>query len=140
MGSRARAVDLVCHQHLTEHRALNEAEGAPARVALLQHLGTEDVRRHQIGRALDALVGQTKDDAQSFHELGLGEARHADQQRVAAGEQGDQGLIHHLALAENHAPDALPHQLKTLTQRLNLGEQIFCGGGKGLGNGHGLTP
>jgi hypothetical protein len=57
---------------------------------------------------------------------------------VAAGEQGDQGLIHHLALAKNDAPDALPHQLEALAQRFDVGEQVFCGGGKGLGNGHGL--
>ena len=55
LGARAGAVDFVGHQQLGEHRALDEAEGAAAAVALLQHFRAQDVGRHQVGRELDAL-------------------------------------------------------------------------------------
>ena len=38
-------------------------------------------------------------------ELGLGEAGHADQQPVAAGEDGDQRVLDHHFLAENDGAD-----------------------------------
>ena len=85
LRARAGAVDLVGHQQLAEHRAGNEAERAPAALAFLQHLGAENVGRHQVGGALDALVVEPEDRAERLDEPGLGEARHADQQRMAAG-------------------------------------------------------
>ena len=54
LGARARAVDLVGHQKLGEDGPLDEAEVAAAVLVLLQHLGAEDVRGHEIGRELDA--------------------------------------------------------------------------------------
>ena len=48
LGARAGAVDLVGHQQLGEHRARDEAEIALAAGALLQHLGAENVGRHQV--------------------------------------------------------------------------------------------
>ena len=52
--------------------------------AFLQHLGAEDVGRHQVGRELDAAGVEAEHDAHGLDQLGLGEAGHADQQRVAA--------------------------------------------------------
>ena len=43
--------------------------------------------------------------AHGLDQLGLGEARHADQQRVAAGQHGDQRLLDHLLLAEDDRAD-----------------------------------
>ena len=43
------------------------------------------------------------------HQLGLGQARHADQKAMAAGQQGDQGLLDHLVLAEDHRVQAGAH-------------------------------
>ena len=60
----------------------------------------------------------------------LGEAGHADQQRVAAGEQRDQRLIDHLALAEDDAADALAHQGEALAERLDLGDEIGRAGSR----------
>ena len=45
-----------------------------------------------------------------------------DQQRVAAGEQGDQRLIHHLLLAEDHAADRGTHPADARAERLDLRE------------------
>ena len=112
LGARAGAVDLVGHQQLAEHRAGNEAERAPAGLAFLQHFRAEDVGRHQIGRALDALVVEPEHGAERLDQPRLGQAGDADQQRMAAGEQGDQGLIDHLALAEDDSADALAHRLR----------------------------
>ena len=84
LGARAGAVDLVGHQQLGEDRAGDEAEAALAAGALLQHLGAEDVGRHQVGGELDAPGVEPEHDAHGLDQLGLGEAGHADQQRMAA--------------------------------------------------------
>ena len=84
LGARAGAVDLVGHQELAEDRAGNEAEAALAAGAFLQHLGADDVGRHQVGRELDAARVEPEHDAHGLDQLGLGEAGQADQQRVAA--------------------------------------------------------
>ena len=99
------AVDLVGHQQLREDRAGDEAEAALAAGAFLQHFGAENVGRHQVGRELDAPGVETEHDAHGLDQLGLGEAGHADQQRVAAGEHGDQRALDHDFLAEDHRAD-----------------------------------
>ena len=106
LGTRAGAVDLVGHQQLAEHRARNEAEGAAAVLGLFQHFGTQDVGRHQVGRKLDALGVEPQHHAQRFDQAGLGQARHADQQPVTAGQQRHQNLLDHLVLAEDDLADA----------------------------------
>ena len=49
---------------------------------------------------------QPENDAQRFDQLGLGKAGHADQQRMAAGQQRHQRAFDDALLAENHASDA----------------------------------
>ena len=105
LGAGAGAVDLVGHQKLGEHRAGDEAERAAAVAALLQHLGADDVARHQIGGELDAVRLEAEDGAERHHELGLGEAGDADEQPVAAGEQRHQRPLHHRRLTEDDAAD-----------------------------------
>ena len=73
--------------------------------ALFQHFGAEDVGRHQVGRELDAPCIEPEHDAERFDQLGLGEARHADEQAVAAGEERDESLLDDLLLAENDGSD-----------------------------------
>jgi hypothetical protein len=46
LGARARPVDFVGHQQLAEHRSGDEAEMPPSLVALLEHLGPDNVGRH----------------------------------------------------------------------------------------------
>ena len=109
LGAGAGAVDFVGHQQLGEDRALDEAEGALAADAFFHHFGAGDVGGHQVGGELDAAGVQPHHDAQRFHQLGLGQARHADQQAMAAGQQGHQGLLDHLVLAEDHGIQAGAH-------------------------------
>ena len=105
LGARAGAVDLVRHQQLREDRALDEAEMALAVGALVENLGAEDVGRHQVRRELDAPRAEAEHRAHGLDQLGLGEAGHADEQAVAAGEQGDQREVDDLLLAEDDLAD-----------------------------------
>ena len=98
------------------------------RLAFLEHLGAENVGRHQVGRALNALVVEPEDRAQSLDEPGLGEAGDADQQRVPAAQQGDQGLLDHLALTKDDFADPLADEAQASAQRFDLGNEI--GGGR----------
>ena len=105
LRARAGAVHFVGEQELGEHRPLDETERALAGVAFLQHLGAENVGGHQVRRELDAPRLEPEHGAQRVHELGLRETRHADQQGVAAGQDGDQREIDHLLLPEDHGAD-----------------------------------
>ena len=105
LRARAGAVDLVGHQQLGEDRAGDEAEAALAALALFQHLGAEDVGRHQVGRELDAPRVEPEHDAQRLDQLGLGETGHADEQRMAARQDRHQRLLDHLVLAEDDRAD-----------------------------------
>jgi hypothetical protein len=107
LGARARAVDFVGHQELRENRPRNKAKRALARTALVEHLGAENIRRHQIGRELDALRVQPERNAQGVDQLGLGEARHADQERVAAAQDRHQRVFDDALLTEDHRGDRL---------------------------------
>ncbi len=80
-------------------------EGAAAVDALLQDLGAKDIGGHQVGRELDAAGIEAEHDAQRLDELGLGEAGHADEQAVAAGQQSDEHFLDDGGLAEDHRAD-----------------------------------
>ncbi len=79
LGARAGAVDLISHQQLSEDRTGQEAKAAAATGTFVEHLAADDVRRHQIGRELDALGVESEHDAHGLDQLGLGEARQSDQ-------------------------------------------------------------
>ena len=97
-----RAVDLVGQDHVGEHRARQETKLARARsLVFLDDLGAGDVGRHQVGRELDAVELQRQRIGQRADHQRLGQARHADQQAVAAGEDRDQQLLDHVALADD---------------------------------------
>ena len=68
---------------------------------LLDDLGAGDVAGHQVGRELDALERQVQRLGQRADQQRLGQARHAFQQGVAAGEDGDQHLLDHFVLADD---------------------------------------
>ncbi len=105
LGARARAVDLVGHQQLGEDRPTDEAEAALAAGAFFEHLAAHDVGRHQVGGELDATGVEPEHDAHGLDQLGLGETGKADQQRVTAAEHGDERLLDHLLLPEDHVAD-----------------------------------
>ena len=107
-----RAVDFVGQHHVREQRPFDEAKRPLAgRVVFLQHVGARDVGGHQVGRELDALEAQVEHARKRADEQRLGQARHADQQHVAAAEDGDQHLFDHLLLADDDARDLGHHFL-----------------------------
>ena len=71
------------------------------RLVFLNHFGAGDVGRHQVGRELDAVELERQRIGQRADHQRLGQPRHADQQAVPAGEQGDQQLLDHLLLADD---------------------------------------
>ena len=107
LGAGARAVDLVGHEELGEDRSLDEPERAPPVGSLVEDLRTEDVGGHQVGGELDAAGIEPEDAAQGLDELGLGEARHADEQAVAARQERDEAEVDDVLLAEDHRVDRL---------------------------------
>ena len=107
LGARAGAIDLVRHQELREHGAGDETERALSRRALIQHFSAENVRRHQVGRELDALCIKTERNAERLDQLGLGEAGDADQKRVSAGKDRHQRVLDDAVLAENDGGNRL---------------------------------
>ena len=86
------------------------------------HLRAENVGRHQVGRELDAARGQPEHGAERLDQLGLGKARHADEQPVPAGQDGDQRPLDDRALAVDDLADRL-------ARRLDAGDR-----GVGFGN------
>ena len=58
---RRRAVDLVGEDDVGEQRPLEEPQLPRARgPVLLEHVGADDVGRHQVGRELDAAEGEVE--------------------------------------------------------------------------------
>ena len=122
LGARARPVDLVRHQQLAEHGPRDEPEAAPSGLGLLHHLRAENVGRHQVRRELHALLAEPEHHAQGLDQPGLGEARHADQQHVAAGQQRGQRFLDHLLLAEDRPADFVAHPAEAFDRGLDLVE------------------
>ena len=96
-----------------------EAEGAAVIGRLLHDFGAENIGGHQIGRELDALFGEAENGAHGFDELGFGEARDADNQGVAAGEDRGQRVVEDGFLTENDVREGVV--------------RLFQGFGGGLG-------
>ncbi len=106
LGLGRGPVDLVGEEHVGEHRAGGEHHLAPARLGvLLDDVGAGDVGRHQVGGELDAGELQVEDLRHGLDEQGLGEARHPDDEAVAADEQRQQGLLDDPLLADDLLAD-----------------------------------
>ena len=103
---RRRPVDLVGEDDVAKDWPLDEAEGPLAgRHVLFDDVGAGDVRRHEVGRELDASELEVQDAGDRADEERLGEAGHADQQAVAAGEHRDQHLLDHVVLPDDDLVD-----------------------------------
>ncbi|MCY1348439.1 hypothetical protein D9M69_345860 [compost metagenome] len=75
-------------------------------VDLLEDLGAGDVRGQQVGGELDAAHVGVQVPRQRLHRAGLGQSRQAFQQQVPVGQQAEDDLPHHVALAEHGGIDA----------------------------------
>jgi hypothetical protein len=71
----------------------------------LQHLGADDVGRHQVGGELHPRERHVDGLAQRLQQRGLAEARHALQQRMAFGEEAHQHRADERALADDDTTD-----------------------------------
>ena len=125
LGARAGAVDLIRHQQLAEDRAFDEAEIAAAVSGCVQHLGPQDIGRHQVRRELNAVALQPHDGRQRVHKARLSQARQTDQQGMPAAEHGRQNQIHHLFLTDEAAVDAHLRLRQPLAQSLDFGDQVL---------------
>jgi hypothetical protein len=85
----------------------HEAKRAAA-VDFVQHLAADDVGRHQVWGELHALGIEAEDHAHGLDEAAFAQAGDADQQSVAAGEDGGEGLLDHRVLTKNDAADFGP--------------------------------
>jgi hypothetical protein len=99
LRARCGAVDLVHQQQLREHRAGAERK-APAR---LQHLGTADVGRQQVGRALHARAAQSEQGGHRARQRRLAQTRQALDQHMATGKQSRQQVADERLLTNQHA-------------------------------------
>ena len=134
LGPWARPVDFIRHQELTKNRPLDKTERprAAAAFALIQYFRAEDIGRHKIRGELYALVVQPQHGAQRFHESGLAQPRHPDQENVTPCQERDKSFIDHLLLTEDHAPNVIADQRHSLAQRFYFGNEP---GRWGIGGG-----
>ena len=96
------AVDLVGEQEVREDRP----ELGVERVAVgAVDAGADEVGRDEVRGELDPLERRVEDVGEGLDRQRLGEARHALEEEVAAGEQRDEDPLEHRVLADDHAPD-----------------------------------
>ncbi len=105
-----RAVDLIGQDHIGEDGPFDERH-RPLVVGLLEDLGARDIGGHQVRRELDPPEPQIEQFRQRFDQQGLRQARRAGQQAVSPRKHGNQQMLDHVLLADDHLrefrPDAL---------------------------------
>ena len=116
LGLGRGAVDLVGQDQVGEDRPGLEGEVAAAGGVLEQDVGAGDVGRHQVRGELDPAVLEVERVGQGPDQHRLAEARHALQQDVAAGQQGDHDAAYDGLLADDHPADFLLDQAGRLPQ------------------------
>ena len=70
-------------------------------IAVDEDLGAGDVRRHEVGRELDAVKTEVEDPGNGPHHQRLGQAGHTGDQAVAAGEERNENLLDRLLLPDD---------------------------------------
>ena len=116
---RRRAVDFVGEHDVREDRAGREHHlPASRRRVFLHEVGAGDVRRHQVGRELDARELQLEHLRHGVNQQRLGQSRRADDQAVAADEQRVQHLLDDVFLSDD--------DLAQLAENLLAGPPSSC--------------
>ena len=101
----------------------------PAVLVFFQHVRAGDVRGHQVGRELNALEADVENPGQRADHQRLGQAGHAFQQAMAAGEDGGEDLLDDVVLADDDLLQFLLHQLPMLAELLqDVSETAGLGG------------
>ena len=82
-----------------------ELELLPSGRVLDDHVGADDVARHEVGRELDPREGEVEALGERLDEQGLAEARDALEQDVPAGEEPDEDVRDDLVMAHDDLAD-----------------------------------
>ena len=98
LGLGGRAVDFIGEQEGGEDRPLDERKLVALEV---ENIRARDVRRHEIGRELDAVEFAAQHPRERAHEQRLGHAGHALNERMMAGKDRDERLVDHVLLADD---------------------------------------
>ena len=100
----------VREQDIGENRSPQELElpSSGPRV-FLKNIGSRDVRGHQVRRKLNSVELQIENLGQGADEQGLGQTRHAHQQAMTFGEEGDQNLLDDSVLTDDHLANFTDH-------------------------------
>jgi hypothetical protein len=104
-----RAVDLVGEQEVAEHGAELGVEAA--RVGAID-ARADEVGGHEVGRELDAAEAAAQHLRERAHGQRLGQAGHALQEHVAAGQEADEQALEHRVLADDDALDLVERLLE----------------------------
>ncbi len=91
----------------------------------LKHFGAQDIRGHQVGRELNALVVKAQHHAERMDQLGLCQARNADQQNVTTRKQGDEAFLHHRVLTVDDMIDRGARLLDEVRDALHIRDGVF---------------
>ena len=97
-----RAVDLVGEQEVAEDGAELRVE-RPGVGAV--DAGADEVARHEVRGELDAPELRVERVGEGPDRQGLGEARHALEEQVPAGQECDEHALEHRVLADDDTPD-----------------------------------
>ncbi len=121
-------IDLVGEQEMSEERTLDEFEPAAAGLRVfLDHVGADDVRRHEVGSELDPVEAHLECVRDCLGHQGFSQSGHSDHERVSATEQGSEQVIEDGPLTDHRAADLFPQLLAGLSE-LAHGLYVFVGG------------
>jgi hypothetical protein len=139
---RRRPVDLVGEQKLGENRTAAKFKLVPSVVAGTHDRGTDDVRRHKVGRELNSPEIEIERAGQCFDQLGFAQSRDSFEQHVAPGDDGHQHTLHDSLLPDDHSSDAFAKALEIITKTLGFGLEFggIAHGGLGISAFHKGSP
>jgi hypothetical protein len=81
--------------------------------------------------------GKAKDGSKRFDQLGLGKARHADEERMATGQHCDERALDDVFLTEDHGADTCLDAGDICERPFGLRDDLFgIGGFRRNGNAH----
>ena len=117
------AVDLVGKQQVGEDRPLLDLKVVPVGPV---DLGSQEVRRQQVGRELDAREAGVDRLGQGLDRGRLGQTGDALDQDVAVGDEGHQQPIDHVGLTDDHLGHLGADALKQTGLGGDLGAQLLA--------------
>src|SRR5262249_15752252 len=118
---RCGAIDFIGEQELREDRSAAELEAVTAIRSGSHYVRAHDVRRHKIGRELNATKIQRECPGKRLHQLRLAQPRHALEQNIAAGDDRSKHAFDDTLLADDDRADSVAKLLKIRAKLLRFG-------------------